>query len=190
MKDDNSIANQRIKEVNSRIIDGVYKVFNVTIVFAIVIIGFRFYNYGYDLFGLFQIILLMIGLFLGLFKNRIHNKAKIWIIISFTYIVLLSGFINLGSLASAKLYYILYPTLLSLYYNFKKAMFYSFLIFLPIAIIAFLYMFNYLEHSINSMEYLNSYSKWTLDLFAMLLMGTMVISVVINYKEALSKNKE
>lgn len=174
----------------NRVIDLVLITGIVLSYIAITSVFFRDYpdNIGISFYT--QCFLILLGSIIVIYRKKISLILKVHVIILALLAVFVSGLFNVGFLASAKVYMVVVPVLISFIYSYKKAIIWLIIFLLVYSICAFLYTRDFMTYSLIPDKYIIDVNTWLTDGIILFLSTFVLLYVGTNYnKELFNKIK-
>lgn len=157
---------------------------------AITSVFFRDYpdNIGISFYT--QCFFIFLGSIVVVYRKKIRLIFKVYVIIIALLAVFVNGLFNVGFLASAKVYMIVVPVLVSFIFSYKKAIIWLLIFLLVYSICGFLFTRDFLTYSLIADKYIIDANTWLTDGIILFLSTFVLLYVSTNYnKELFNKIK-
>lgn len=185
----NPIRSEHVRQMKERILDRtlvliavfglVINVFSTIRVFNQNLLGFTY---------LVQVSIVVLFVFVAVFRNKIQHKIKVLLVILLMSGILISAFNAFGYLAPAKVYIPVISLFVAFVYTTKYAV--GSLISFMLIYVAFgaLHTFGYISHKVNPVTYISSLSGWLVDFSVIVLSGVGMLIIGKRYDKSLTKS--
>lgn len=141
--------------------------------------GFHFYA---------QCVLLASIWIVAFYKNKLSLESKIYFLVVCLLLVLVNSFIYLGFLASAKLYIVLAPALVSYIQSFRRSVLFLVGFLLVYMVLGYLFVSDILQVHVMANDYILSPKTWITETILIFLVTLCLLYVGNTYLRALVKN--
>ncbi|MCK6611080.1 MAG: ATP-binding protein [Bacteroidia bacterium] len=177
-------------EVREYLVETTLKVFAILSFFAVLLLSGRAYNLEFTVSYFIQVPTCLFIMLTYLFRARLKTKVKSLILSFGLILILASGILSYGILASTKHLIILIPVFSSMLFGFRKAL----QVFLSVLLIyiglGVLHILGFLQLPRNADLLVRSPSTWILDVFILLASGLVILQLVHNFLEVLNMQFE
>ena len=176
MNDDQNIE-IIINQVRGRLIDSMLLITAFLAPPAVVISLYRIQHTGWQNSLITHIIAAIVMLLLFIYRRKMPTKIKALIILSFVFILMVTGYLNYGLSGNSSGYFILLPVLSTLFFGIISGLASLAISVISISIICFTVLHYLIIFDIDFNAYNYAPSSWAITIFLIILFGGIVITV-------------